>query len=80
MADDITNKMLLEHMQAMKHELQEQIKSVKADLQNQITSLSKSVEDGFEDARLHREAIQVDLDETIRVQGGLKEKLAGISR
>ena len=83
MADDITNGVLLEHMQGMKNDLQQQIVGLKNDLQKQIsrldeklTRLAQRVEQGFEDARLHRQALQEDLEETMRVQGRHGAKLA----
>ncbi len=90
MADDITNGMLLQHMQGMKNDLQQQLDGLngkmdglktelKKDigrLDNKITLLSTKMDQGFEDARRHREALQEDLEETMRVQGKHGVKLA----
>jgi len=85
MADEITNSMLLEHIQAMKYELQHQIADVNTGLQKQITVLQKDVhqikEDmtqGFDDAKKDRQALHEDLEETMRVQGAHAEKLAHV--
>ena len=83
MADDITNGMLLQHMQGMKNDLQQLINGLKTELKqdigrldNKITVLATQVEQGFEDARQHRQALQEDLEETMRVQGKHGAKLA----
>ncbi len=74
MIDDgvITGQMLLTHMQGMK-----------SDLQTQISTLGKTMEQGFaemrqgfKDAAQHRQALQEDLYETMRVQGKHSKKLA----
>jgi peptidoglycan hydrolase CwlO-like protein len=79
MTEEITNRVLLEHIQAMKQ-----------DLQMQITALDRKVDTGFtymhrkfsdidaklEDARQHREALQEDLVATIRQVAKHEKKLA----
>ncbi len=75
MTDEITNKVLLSHMQGMKSELIERI----AKLEVKVDNLEKKVDDGFEDARRHREALQKDLDASIIMLGKHKAKLAKIS-
>lgn len=92
MADDITNGVLLEHIQGMRNDLQQQINSLKQQmtglgqsLQQQISTLDRKVthfseemHQGFEDARLHRQALQEDLEETMRVQSKHAAQLAHI--
>jgi len=90
MADAITNKMLLEHMQAMKYELQTQIGGVEQRLggvENGLTGLGECVNNlasdmrqGFEDARQHRQALQEDLEATMRLQGKHTATLARLTR
>lgn len=79
MVDDITNKILLGHMQAMKNDLQTQITTMKNDLQTQITGLKEDVHLGFTEAREHRQALQEDLEATMRMLAKHQEKLARIS-
>lgn len=86
MADDITNRMLLEHIQAMKNDLQQQISGIDArvnglqeevaSLRGEFVSLRGEMRFGFEEARLHRQALQEDLDATIRMQSKHDAKLA----
>lgn len=83
MADDITNIVLLNHMQTMKMGLQEQMQTMKSELQEQIagidnrlTSLTVEVRKGFEDVRLQLVALQEDLEATIRMVGKHDWKLA----
>ena len=83
MADDITNKMLLEHMQAMKYELQQQINTLQLDmtgLKKEVKCLRWDMKRGFEEARLHREALQEDLKATMRIQRKHGRKLAQLSK
>ena len=82
MADEITNKVLLEHMQGMKHELQQQITGLGMRMERvevNLKQLSQQVEDGFEEARQHRQALQEDLEATIAMQAKHQQKLAKIS-
>lgn len=72
MADEITTRMLLEHMQAMKSELLQRISS----LEIKVTTLANTMNVGFEDARLHRQALQEDLEVTILMVGKHDKKLA----
>lgn len=44
-------------------------------LDERVDSLKKKVDEGFEEARLHRMALQEDLEATILVQGAHKKKL-----
>ena len=79
MADEITNRVLLEHMQGMKNDLQQQISSLDVKvtgLEQKLTQLAHKVDEGFEDARRHRQALQEDLEETMKVQGRDATKLA----
>lgn len=81
MTDDgvITNRMLLDHMQAMKHELIERFNGRFNGLEVRVDRLEQKVERGFEEARQHRQALQEDLDATIRLQGKHSEQLAQLS-
>mgnify|MGYP001571616726 CR=1 FL=1 len=89
MADDITNKMLLEHMLAMKNYLQTQITDVKkqiTDVKKQVTDvktgvhgLREEMHQGFTEAQEHRQALQEDLEATMRMQAKHQEKLERIS-
>jgi hypothetical protein len=72
MADDISNSVILEHIHAMKSELQSQINGVKIDLQD----LRVEMRQGFKVARRHRQALQEDLDASIRMLGKHAAKLA----
>jgi hypothetical protein len=79
MADDITNIVLLNHMQMMKGELQEQIASLDTKivvLDGRLTTLTVEVRKGFEDVRLQLLALQEDLEATIRMVGKHDRKLA----
>ncbi len=79
MADDITNIVLLRHMQAMKSDLQEQIAALDRKIEGvnkNTTSLAEEMRRGFEDARQHRQALQEDLEATIRMLGKHDMKLA----
>ena len=86
MAQDITNGILLEHMQGMKNDLQQQIGGVNQQiggiivrmdrLEGKITRLEQKVDEGFDDARLHRQALQEDLEATITLQAKHGAKLA----
>lgn len=68
----ITNRLLLEHMQGMKNDLQQQI----GNLDEKITKLEENVNRGFEEARIHRQALQEDLDASITMLGKHDRKLA----
>lgn len=101
MPDEITNTVLLQHIQGLRSEMlvskqdlynemmtlrqvfQSEMTTMKRDLQAQITSLDRKVdrlsdrvERGFEEARVHRQALQEDLDATIRMVGRHEVKLA----
>jgi len=82
--------MLLEHMQGMKYEFLQRIGSVDGRLENMdgrlknveegLKGLRQDTNQGFEEARQHRQALQEDLEETMRVQNGHTKKLATLSR
>ncbi len=81
MTDDgtITNKMLLEHMQANFNRIDRRFENI----DRRFETLESRVEKGFrlihqelDDARTHREAIQIDLDATIRMQFTHQKQLA----
>ncbi|MFA6038966.1 MAG: hypothetical protein WCV62_03510 [Candidatus Peribacteraceae bacterium] len=90
MADAITNAMLLEHMQAMRSGLEQKmgsleqkmgsmeqkIENVKMDLQD----FKMEVREGFEDARLHRRALQEDLEATIKLQAKHDSAISRLKR
>jgi len=85
MDDEITNKMLLEHIQAMRYSLEidinglrSDIKIIKSDILNikiDINNLSDRVDEGFKEAALHRKALQEDLDATIKMQAQHQQQL-----
>ncbi len=79
MANDITNSMLLAHMQAMKNDLQQQIVGLDkkvVSLDRKMTTLTEDMRCGFEDARQHRQALQEDLEATMHMQSKHSAKLA----
>tara|TARA_Y100000310_G_C19979773_1_gene489237 strand:+ start:96 stop:380 length:285 start_codon:yes stop_codon:yes gene_type:complete len=89
-ADDITSKVLLEHIQGNKYELQIQMKDLKDELQVQMKGLKDELkqeigrietkmDEGFQDAAEHRRVLQEDLEATIKMQGQHQEKLASMS-
>jgi len=65
----------MEHMQGMKYDLQQQISR----LDMKVDNLERKVDEGFEDARLHRQALQEDLDVSIAMLGRHQEKLQKIT-
>lgn len=89
MADDITNRMLLGHMQAMKNELLQKIMAVEGGWENMgeglqqlkivIQRLEQKVDRGFEEATQHRQALQEDLEATMQLQLKQQRKLERIS-
>ena len=72
MADDITNIVLLQHMQAMKSSLELQIAAVDKKVDNNTSEMRK----GFEEARQHRQALQEDLEATMHMLSKHETKLA----
>lgn len=83
MADDITNIVLLQHIQAMKSSLEVQIAAVKGSLEVQIAAVDQKVDrnadeirKGFEEARQHRQALQEDLEATMLMLSKHETKLA----
>ena len=81
MADDITNGVLLEHMQGMKNGLQQQISDLKNDISgikgdfsslgHKVDGLAERMAQGFEEAKQHRQALQEDFDETMLASNNL---------
>ena len=86
MSEEITNIVLLKHMQGMKNDLQQQIADLDVkiggldtkigSLDTKVSRLEKRVAEGFEDARLHRQALQEDLEATMRMLSKHDAKLA----
>ena len=83
MADDITNIVLLEHMQVMKSDLQQQIAALDQKIDQKIArvekntaNLTEEMRKGFEEARQHRQALQEDLEATMRMLAKHNVKLA----
>jgi hypothetical protein len=79
MTEEITNLVLLEHIQAMKFDLQQQITGLDKKIDRveiRLTSLEIRVEKGFEEARKHRQELQEDLDATINMLLKHDKKLA----
>ncbi len=91
MFDDsaITGKILLQHMQAGFNRMDRQFKKIDErfkQVDERFERLERRVDEGFadanrkfEEARLHREALQEDLDATIRKQAVHDRELAMIS-
>ena len=84
MDDDgiITGKMLLEHMQFQFNTVHQGFSAMNRRfdaLEMRVDRLEQRVERGFEEARVHREMLQVDLDATIRMQFRHEKELATLS-
>jgi hypothetical protein len=77
MTDDgtITNRMLLEHMQAGDNALKQELKELKKEVQQGF----QKVDLQLQEAKEHREAIQEDLDATIKMQASHEQELAMLS-
>ena len=82
MADEITNTVLLQHMQAMKYELQQEIKGVKYALRKEMkgmeAGLCAEMRAGFEEARLERQVLREDLHTVTQVLVAHGQKLQHI--
>ncbi len=79
MADDITNIVLLQHIHAMKTGLEQQISNVDrriASLEQKVDTNTIEMRKGFQEAGEHRQALQEDLEETIRVLSKHEKRLA----
>ena len=76
MADDITNIVLLQHIHAMKSSLEEQIAAVDQKIDRNTAILTSEMRKGFEEARQHRQALQEDLEATMRMLSKHDTKLA----
>lgn len=86
MVDDITNIMLLQHMQGMKSDLQLQIAAVyqkitalekkTGGVEKNMASMAEEMRNGFEEARMHRQSLQEDLEATMRMLSKHSTKLA----
>jgi vacuolar-type H+-ATPase subunit H len=78
MTDEITNTMLLQHMHAMKGELLGRISAIDkkvTHLQKEVADFKEETKRNFEDARLHRQALQEDLEATMRMTAKHQKKL-----
>ncbi len=74
----ITKKELLEHMHAMRNDLQGQISSLgqrMVGMNGRLYNFEQIMDRGFTEAREHRQAIQEDLDATIRMVAKHDKKL-----
>ncbi len=83
MRNRVTNVVLLKQMHLMKSDIQVQMQFMKNDLQVQIQSmrvqiavLDERTSKGFEEARQHRQALQEDLEATMRMLYKHDKKLA----
>ncbi len=87
MADEITNIVLLQHIHEMKSGLEVQIAALKNSLEQQIAAMDQKLDlktgmlanemrKGFEEARQHRQALQEDLEATMRMLSRHEKKLA----
>lgn len=75
----ITNKVLLQHIQDMKNDLQQQINRLDQKVDRGFVEVHvrfAEVARKFEEARQHRQALQEDLDATIRLVSKHEVKLA----
>jgi hypothetical protein len=83
----VTNIVILQHMHLMKSSLEQQILGVKSSLEEKIavldqkiegktTSLTAEMRRGFQEAREHRQALQEDLEATMRMLSRHDRKLA----
>jgi len=68
----ITNGVLLEYMKGMKIELKQDITS----LDSRMNRLEATMNRRFNEAQLHREALQEDLNATIKMVGKHEKTLA----
>jgi|GEM_PF-3406362 len=75
MANDISNIVLLQHIQAMKSSLEEQIAAVDQKIERNTAILTTEMRKGFEEAREHRHAFQEDLAATMKMLGKHERKL-----
>ncbi len=81
MTDDgvITNRMLLEHQQAMKSEFSLRIGRLERKVDQGFASVDRrffEVDRRFEEAGQHRQALQEDLEATIQMQSTHQKKIA----
>lgn len=81
MTDDgtITNRMLLEHQQAMKRELTDRITALEERVDRGFTDVNHrfmDVDRRFDEARRHREGLQEDLEATMMMQYRHEKELA----
>ncbi len=76
MADEITNIMLLRYLERMKADLERQIAALDQKLSGRIDGLEVRMNQGFEEARQHRQALQEDLEATMRMLAKHDRKLA----
>ena len=72
----ITLRTVVDHIQAVKNDLQLQIHSLEKRMDRGFTE----VHEELEEAKRHRIALQEDLFETMRVQSTHTKKLARLSR
>ncbi len=83
MANAVTNKILLQHIQGMKYDLEQQIKTAKSDLEGKIGGLDKKVtnleltmHEGFTHTHERLDRLQDDLYVKISLQAEHEKKLA----
>ncbi len=81
MFDDgaITGQILLDHIQSSKLELKQDIRDLSGrfdQMEKRVDRLEYLMDQGFKEAREHREALQIDLDATIRMQFKHDKELA----
>ena len=78
MKNRITLRILLEHIQASKNDLQQQIKGIEKrlfGLKTGFEGLEKRMERGFQESKLWDEKLRADLFETILLQAKHSRKL-----
>ncbi len=78
MAQRITLGIILEHIQALKNDLQQQISRLDQKVDKGFDEVNRrfvEVDRKFEEARLHRQALQEDLEATIRLQSKQQKQI-----
>ena len=76
MDDVVTPRMLLQHMQGMKSDLQTQISHLASEVRNGFAETRRQ----FEEAREHRQALQEDLEETMRQQSKQNTRITRLQK
>ncbi len=88
MAKRITSAVILQHLQGLEQRIAKRFDAVEKDVRSlrgeilifrgEVHTSFEEAHNQFEDARKHREALQEDLDATIRMVGKHQRKLARV--